>query len=286
MTLRYYRVKKESTFHLVLRLRGNGNSLKNDVGLPIADFEPKNQKYIAADTIFKVTFPVSKTKTIGVMTSLKRDRSDVIIKEGCITVTYNGIPIPGREVISKNQIAFIPDSILTPSATYEVRVNPRKVSNDSGIMLDEYETDAPNMKIKCYAEYTVMSEQPMPLTIKFYNIQNNIAHAFNIILPRKTNNFLAELEMIVKAYLNHNINFFEHDNMYFEERTTVAGIETVTILKDSKDVCRITSPSIYACIPKDDKTKVTLYKDDPLQNDVMETPSSYNLRPRTSKRRK
>lgn len=99
-------------------MRGNGNSLKNDQGLPIAYFEPDRAE-IFADTIFKVTFPTTK-KVIG-MTMLNIERPDVELRPGCISVTCNGIPIKGKEVISKNQVAFIPDDILVPTRKYEVR---------------------------------------------------------------------------------------------------------------------------------------------------------------------
>lgn len=101
-----------------MRLRGNGNSLKNDQGLPIAVFEPADSQ-IKADTIFKVTFPTTK-KVIG-MTFLNIERPDVELRPGCISVTCNGLPVKGVEVISKNQVAFIPDEVLVPTRKYEVR---------------------------------------------------------------------------------------------------------------------------------------------------------------------
>jgi ubiquitin len=248
-TLSRYNIGPESTLHLVLRLRGNGNSLKNDLGLPVADFSPTSNS-VSADTNFKVIFPVTKGKSIG-MTALMKDRPEVNIESDCISVTCEGIPIKGKEVISKNQIAFIPDDVLNPGQKYEVRVNPMKVRNSNGMMRFIYETTYEPANLKCYKEYTVKKEDPLNLTIRFGGDGIELDSGVKIIsidlkLLRNTSDFLKELETNVRDYFSENST--EIGQFHFIQKDVVAGIETTNIIMNSKDICRLKSGDVFLVI--------------------------------------
>jgi len=288
-----YNIGPESTLHLVLRLRGNGNSLKNDLGLPVADFTPTTNQPISADTNFKVIFPVAKGKSIG-MTALMRDRPEVKIESGCISVTCDGFPIAGKEVISKNQIAFVPDDILIPGRKYEVRVNPMKVRNSNGMMRYEYQTTYEPMKLKCYKEYTVKKEDPLDLNIQLetpLELEGGKGRLldFKIRLLRSTNNFLKELEDNVQEHFSaHDIkvNLF-----HFIHKTVVAGVETSNIMQTSRDICRLKSGDILiikeSVVPATEpnvEANIEVNVDEEIEIPTRKVP--YNLRPRKKRQDK
>lgn len=232
-----YDILRDSTIHLVLRLRGNGNSLKNDQGLPIPNFEPP-KKNISADAIFKVTFPTKRNALIGKMTEIKASRPDTVLRSGCISVTCDGLPIIGKEIISRNQVAFIPGDVLSPGKRYEVRINSARVSNSNGQMRDVYETTCPDMAVKCFAEYDVYSKQTLQLRLRHPNLEEPLS----ITLNRDTNNFLKELEDLARNAVSE---ISEQDiNIQFVHKTVIAGTKHSRILSNSRDICQLSNNEI------------------------------------------
>ena len=228
LTLADYNIQKESTLHLILRLRGNGNCIKDDRGLPVAIFDPLPTNPIDANTVFKITFP---TKNIPGITS-DRDRPATKIRQGCVIVTNKGIPITGKEVISENQIAFIPDDILIPNEKYEVRINTEMVSNSNGVMRDEYKTFCSSLKN--YATYLVKPTNELKLIIRISS-----GKLYDISIKRNTNNFLKELETVT-------INTIGEKDLMFhlEEKKVVAGITNNNVIRTSREVSRLAQHTI------------------------------------------
>jgi hypothetical protein len=165
-TLKDYRISREATLHMVLRLRGNGNSIKNDTGLPIPDYVPASTE-IEADTIFKVNFPTTSGRINNI--NFEKDRSKANIEKGVLSVVCNGVEIKGTEIISENSVAFIPNEQLKPNHKYTLIIDTRKVKNTSGNMKARYETAASDVNITNTKEYMVKQRSPILLSVTYEN---------------------------------------------------------------------------------------------------------------------
>jgi len=117
-TLLYYKVKMESTLHLVLRLRGQGDMLKNHVQNIVP---AENAKDVALDTIVVVHFDGSiKTVKSDNLIELKADGSTEKINGYCV---YDA----GTRIVT-----FVPTSILEPNTTYKCKVLAHRITGQSG----------------------------------------------------------------------------------------------------------------------------------------------------------
>jgi ubiquitin len=123
-TLEQYNIQKESTLHLVLRLRGQGDMLNNHV----SNVSPeRNANLESLDAVICVTFDdnISSVDTDGVfnITSIeegKGEESENI--EGAITYS-----------LETRILLFVPQcGILLPNRRYRATVNARKVRNARG----------------------------------------------------------------------------------------------------------------------------------------------------------
>ena len=209
LTLAHYNIQRDSTLHLVLRLRGNGNSIKNDPGTPVPSFSPDNNELISPNQVFTISFPVKSASLIDKTVYIK-ERDDAIIEEGCITVSeYNGRVVRGVELISKNQIVFTPYEILVPGQSYIVRVNPNKIKNSSGQMKNYYETSMSNVFVNSYKTYNVIPESPLNLDV----LLDGTPIKKRISIKRNSDNFMNELMNIICH--EFNVQRDDIDSIYY-----------------------------------------------------------------------
>ena len=224
--LKHYKIGKESTLHLVLRLRGNGNSIKNDIGLPIPEYIP-NTLEIEANTIFRVNFPTKKGELYNNIT-LHNARSNVTIHNGTLTLTCEGKRIEGIEILSEENTAiFVSKEQLIPGREYLLTIDGSKVTNDAGRMLDEYETSIDNVKIHNTRQYKVKNASPLHLNVTYENERKQIT------LNRSTDDFHDELISNIKEK-------FEMDNVeicvYRSETEILCNTRDIADLKSNDEL--------------------------------------------------
>jgi ubiquitin len=123
-TVEQYNIQKESTLHLILRLRGQGDMLNNHV----SNVSPeRNTNLESLDAVICVTFDdnISSVDTDGVFNITateegKGEESENI--EGAITYSAE-----------TRILLFVPQSgILLPNRRYRAQVNAQKVRNGRG----------------------------------------------------------------------------------------------------------------------------------------------------------
>ena len=227
--LAHYNIQKESTLHLVLRLRGNGNSIKNDPGTPIPSFNPDTSALISPNSIFTVTFPVNSASCVDKTVFIQIQRDDAIIEPGCITVTdYNGRAVRGVEVISRNQVVFTPYEILVPGQSYIVKIDPLKVKNSKGQMKIYYETSMQDVFVNSHKTYTIIPESPLSINVTLG--ENGITKT--VIIKRNSNNFLNELQNAICKEYNIQVNDIDKINYNSGKMFVINTSLDVSKLKD------------------------------------------------------
>lgn len=227
-TVQRCKLSHQNTVHLVLRLRGNGNSIKNDEGLPIPIYEP-SLKIITSGTHFTVKFP--NTKCTPGMTTLNA-RPPVKMFNNCIKLVHvaTNTDVKGREVPDQNSnsIAFIPNDVLVPGDEYTLRIDTSKVYNENGFMKTHYDTQNPAMDIKCYKQYTIQNTDPVSLKIRHRDLDDVV----DISIQRNTSDFIEELETAV-------FNIIETGPVSLSRKQIISG-ECIEIpVTHSKDVYRL-----------------------------------------------
>lgn len=237
-----YGILCETTLHLVLRLRGNGNSLKNDEGLPIPVFTPPND-IIKANSTFVVKFPHVAGSYIG-GTYLSKPRPRVCMRNDCIKLFHNGVSVEGNVgtsigCIDGRSAGFVPKKILIPGQKYTVRIDPSKVYNSNGFMQPVYNTTCGGTKnIHCYKEYTVESRRRLKLNIRI----PGLVECFVIRIDRSSDNFVKEIEDAVAPLLSVILgHVVRSDEIRFVRTQIVAGVSVETIIDTSKAVCKLDS---------------------------------------------
>lgn len=99
-------------------------------------------------------------------------------------------------------------------------------------MRHEYETTCQEMNLKCYKEYTVETHRILALQIQHPELSNTIP----IEISRNSESFLNELDVAAKNALVVALKRELRDINYIF-KTTVAGVETNTELRTSRDIC-------------------------------------------------
>lgn len=196
ITLAQYNIQTESTMHLVMRLRGNGNSIKNDPGTPVPSFSPDPQFFIQSTETITISFPVKDSSSVDRNQVYFKSRPDALIEQGCVLVTnQQGEVVRGIEVISKNQVAWTASDILTPGQSYKVSIDSSKVKNANGNMKIFYETQDNKVFVSTYKVYNVIPESPLMINIELGAMQKIIS------IKRNTSNFMTELlQEITKTF--------------------------------------------------------------------------------------
>lgn len=190
--LQYYKIGKESTLHIVLRLRGNGYSIKNDMGLPIPEFSP-SELVIDSHTIFKVNFPTNNVKVTNNMVALSKVRTEATIDKDVLYLMCDGKKVEGTEIISKNSVAFVTKNQLIPGKEYVLYIDESKVSNSVGTMKNEYETSLPNNEKICTSKrYKIKTMSIVNLDV-IYNGESK-----KIQFCKYTDDFHKELMDLIK----------------------------------------------------------------------------------------
>lgn len=210
-TLMFYNVQSDSTLHLVLRLRGNGNSLKNDEGLPIPVYDP-NTDEIDCNTKFIVTFPTGRGMMLDKKTycTTTQDRPVVKFKNDCLKLVKNSTneDVSGKVIIEDDlsRIAFVPDNILESNETYTLRLDTSKIYNDKGFMKTSYETNAPDNHPSKYIKCTKQYKTGLCKTLSVRHIDLNDIFEVNVIVNATVKYNLNDLKKQIATILSEKLN--------------------------------------------------------------------------------
>lgn len=205
-TLADYNIQKESTLHLVLRLRGQGHP---------------------ACTICMATIKATHCPTTTTSTSTDRtiicngqnafiaefrkdeaeeckDLSIVSDLSSLFTVTCNGKTLSGQVNTDLSQsnrmkIMFVPNQVLHPNDRIHVELNPRMISNrnpdkDAPLGYTQHMEIADNS-----ADFIVAAKHPLNLKLHVLSSTGNVLiQDVPILFERSSNNFTTELKQCVE----------------------------------------------------------------------------------------
>jgi len=240
LTLAYYNILPESTIHLVLRLRGNGNSIKQDEGLPVPSYIPHTE-FIDCNTQFIVKFPTTNTIVCGIV-SLNKTRPHITILDGCLCLIRDSTNevVVGRQIIDNNsnpvQVMFIPNNVLLPRESYTLHVNTSKIYNNNGFMKYYYETYSPDHNIKSSRKYTVRTAYPVRLKLRHPTLNELV----DFSIERNSHDFVNELKSIVLQTLTEKIGKdIQPTEIRIFKQEIVAGEYVKSTLDHPKDICNL-----------------------------------------------
>lgn len=239
-----YNIKDNATLHLVSRLRGNGNSIKVDEGLPLPKFEPDGANEIKCDTRFTVKFPTAPCH-IGV-TTISKNRPTTQIQQGCLSLIdlSTNQPVPGGEFIVNeisSSVVFMPSDTLLPGGSYKLVIDTSKVYNTNGYMKMNYDTHCKDYDIKSSVTYKVLSRRRVTLCIRVATLDYYI----EVSIDRSTNSFVNELLQesalqLSKAF-RRDIN---PNDLVMEYKTIVAGIPLSVSLDNNRKIYNLQNDDI------------------------------------------
>jgi len=148
--LKDYGISKESTIHMVLRLRGQGDMLKNHVKNIVP---AENAKNVALDTIIAIHFDGHiKTVKCNNLIELRADDSKEKINGACV---YDA----GAHIVT-----FVPTSILKPNTTYKCTVLAENITGEINIICDiewKFETIQNIINARIYFKKSGVSDKYM-----------------------------------------------------------------------------------------------------------------------------
>jgi hypothetical protein len=216
-----YKIEKESTLHLVLRLRGNGDMLKNH----IKKYYPLNNHSIGPTDIICVFFDTTiKCKNGDLALKLKYvDEPDICIK-GLIHCLLNS-----------TEISFIPTEPMKQGKKVKVEVNPSGLEGEKVDVFTSYSWEFFVKKLEPIQLYIKTNEGMIPFTFGRFT-----DHLFDHFIKCISSILKINVDRIIK--ITYSDEYSDNDiNIDIENDMDILGLQKddhITILlKEEEQIC-------------------------------------------------
>ncbi len=200
-----YKVLKESTFHLMLRLRGNGDMVKNH----IKSVYPEKANNISLDTPICITFD-DNVASVNPATLFK------------VIILNSGIEIKGTTIFDQHTrtATFVPRSVLPQDEEIFITAFSNSLENQTQTMLYDY-------------TWSFLTRKLDPI---FVFIKTSDSTKYKITLDRKSGALYSELICRIAAKMKdttENISsiFFEGSDVVIEDDSDVLQIKNGEVLE-------------------------------------------------------